>query len=59
MLKGFPCLVTDCIQSKPSEKRGIGKVTIVGVDIFTSQKYEDTAPMVVNLNAPIINKEEL
>lgn len=56
MLKGFPCKVTDYSTAKPG-KHGSAKATIVGNDIFTGKKYEDTAPTGATLQVPIVTKE--
>ena len=58
MLKGHPCKVTEYSTAKPG-KHGSAKATIVGLDIFTNKKYEDTAPTSANVGVPIINKVEL
>ena len=55
LLKGFPCKVTDYSTAKPG-KHGSAKATIVGVDIFTNKKYEDTAPTSAGMLVPIVNK---
>ena len=56
MLKGFPCKVTDYSTAKPG-KHGSAKATIVGNDIFTNKKHEDTAPTGATLQVPIVTKE--
>jgi translation initiation factor 5A len=53
MLKGFPCKVTDFSTAKPG-KHGAAKAAIVGHDIFTNKKYEDTAPTSATLYVPNI-----
>jgi translation initiation factor 5A len=58
MLKGFPCKVTEYSTAKPG-KHGSAKATIVGIDIFTNKKYEDTAPTGATGSTPTVNKEEL
>lgn len=40
-IQGFPCRVTEYSAAKPG-KHGGAKVNIVGFDIFTDKKYEDT-----------------
>lgn len=57
MLKGFPCKVTEYSTAKPG-KHGSAKATIVGLDIFTNKKYEDTAPTGATIGVPIVIKEE-
>lgn len=58
MLKGFPCRVTEYSTAKPG-KHGSAKATIVGIDIFTNKKYEDTAPTGATGAVPNVTKEEL
>lgn len=57
MLKGFPCKVTEYSTAKPG-KHGSAKATIVGIDIFTNKKYEDTAPTGATASMPNVTKEE-
>ena len=54
MLKGFPCQVIQ-LSTKPS-KHGSAKATIVGVDIFTSKKYEETLSTGATIYYPNITK---
>lgn len=58
MLKGFPCKVTEYSTAKPG-KHGSAKATIVGIDIFTNKKYEDTAPTSSTMQVPNVSKVEL
>lgn len=58
MLKGNPCKVTEYSTAKPG-KHGSAKATIVGIDIFTNKKYEDTAPTGATGSVPNVVKEEL
>ena len=55
MLKGHPCKVTDYSTAKPG-KHGSAKATIVGNDIFTNKKHEDSCPTGANMRCPIVNK---
>lgn len=57
MLKGFPCKVTEYSTAKPG-KHGSSKATIVGNDIFTNKKYEDTCPTAATVRIPIVTKVE-
>lgn len=57
MLKGFPCKVTEYSTAKPG-KHGSAKATIVGIDIFTNKKYEDTAPTAATVYVPNVSKNE-
>jgi len=58
MLKGFPCKVVEMSTSKAG-KHGHAKATIVGTDIFTSKKYEDSCPTSHNMEVPVVKKLEL
>ena len=58
MLKGFPCKVTDYSTAKPG-KHGSAKATVVGIDIFTNKKYEDSGPTGSGALIPNVVKEEL
>ena len=57
MLKGHPCKVTEYSTAKPG-KHGSAKATIVGIDIFTNKKHEDTAPTGATVQVPNVNKVE-
>lgn len=57
MLKGFPCKVIEYSTAKPG-KHGSAKATIVGLDIFTNKKYEDSWPTSANVRIPIVSKKE-
>jgi translation initiation factor 5A len=57
MLKGFPCKVTEYSTAKPG-KHGSAKATIVGIDIFTNKKYEDSCPTASTVRVPIVTKKE-
>ena len=57
MLKDHPCKVTEYSTAKPG-KHGSAKATIVGIDIFTNKKYEDTAPTSSTVQVPIVTKAE-
>lgn len=57
MLKGFPCKVTDYSTAKPG-KHGAAKATIVGIDIFTNKKVEDSAPTGATIMVPNVAKTE-
>lgn len=58
MLKGNPCKVNDYSTAKPG-KHGSSKATIIGTDIFTNKKYEDTAPTSATMQVPIVTKVEM
>lgn len=57
MLKGFPCKVTEYSTAKPG-KHGSAKATIVGNDIFTNKKYEDSMPTAATAQIPNVSKIE-
>ncbi|XP_035680785.1 eukaryotic translation initiation factor 5A-1-like [Branchiostoma floridae] len=56
MLKGRPCKIVE-IGSVAEEKHGHSKVTIVGVDIFTGQKYEEVVPSTHICDAPHVSRK--
>jgi translation initiation factor 5A len=55
MLKGFPCKVIDYSTAKPG-KHGSAKASIVGLDIFTDKKYEDSWPTSAGVMIPTVTK---
>lgn len=55
MLKGFPCKVSDYSTAKPG-KHGSAKASIVGTDIFTGKRYEDSFPTSHTVLIPTVNK---
>jgi translation initiation factor 5A len=57
LLKGFPCRVVEYSTSKAG-KHGHAKATIVGIDIFTGKKYEDSSPTSHNMECPFVKKNE-
>ena len=57
MLKGYPCKVIEYSTAKPG-KHGSAKATIVGTDIFTNKKHEDTAPTGATVQVPVVTKHE-
>jgi translation initiation factor 5A len=57
MLKGFPCKVIEYSTAKPG-KHGSAKATIVGTDIFTNKKYEDSMPTAATAQVPTVLKVE-
>ena len=57
MMKGNPCKVTEVTTAKPG-KHGSAKATIVGIDIFTNKKVEDSAPTGATIRVPIVEKKE-
>ncbi|KAL4427424.1 hypothetical protein ABPG74_004462 [Tetrahymena malaccensis] len=57
MLRGFPCRVTEMTTCKAG-KHGHAKATIIGTDIFTGRKYEDSCPTSHNMEIPFVKKQE-
>merc|ERR1712151_1145569 len=57
MIKGFPCKVQEVSTSKTG-KHGHAKASIVGTDIFTGKKYEDSVPTSHNVDCPNVEKTE-
>lgn len=55
MLKGYPCKVIDYSTAKPG-KHGSAKASIVGIDIFTGKKYEDSMPTSASAYIPNVTK---
>jgi len=57
MIKGRPCKVMEMSTSKTG-KHGHAKVHLVGLDIFTSKKYEDLCPSTHNIDVPNVNRND-
>ena len=57
MLKGHPCKVAEVTSSKTG-KHGHAKCHIIGIDIFTSKKYEDLCPASHNMAVPFVKRNE-
>jgi len=58
MRQMFPCKIVEVNWSKPG-KHGSAKVMIVGLDIFTSRKYEEIYTSSKKVKVPEVLKQEL
>jgi len=57
MIKSRPCKVIEMSTSKTG-KHGHAKVHLIGLDIFTSKKYEDLCPSTHNIDVPHVNRSD-
>jgi len=57
MIKARPCKVIEMSTSKTG-KHGHAKVHLVGLDIFTSKKYEDLCPSTHNIDVPNVTRSD-
>merc|ERR1711879_911352 len=54
---GHPCKVAEVTTSKTG-KHGHAKAHIIGIDIFTSKKYEDLCPTSHSMDVPFVKRTE-
>ena len=57
LIKDYPCKVISVSKCKTG-KHGSAKCTIVGLDIFTNRKVEDSLPSSANVSVPNVTKTE-
>eukprot|EP00826_Nyctotherus_ovalis_P063366 TRINITY_DN9289_c0_g1_i9.p3 TRINITY_DN9289_c0_g1~~TRINITY_DN9289_c0_g1_i9.p3 ORF type:complete len:129 (+),score=51.48 TRINITY_DN9289_c0_g1_i9:72-458(+) len=56
-IRDSPCKLVEITTSKTG-KHGHAKASIMGVDIFTSKKYEDSCPTSHNIEAPFVTRKD-
>ncbi len=57
VMKGRPCKIVEMSTSKTG-KHGHAKVHLVGIDIFTSKKYDDICPSTHSMNVPHVTRSD-
>jgi translation initiation factor 5A len=57
IIKDRPCKIVEMSTSKTG-KHGHAKVNLVGIDIFTTRKYEDISPSTHNMMVPNVVRKE-
>ena len=57
MLKGHPCKIVEVTTFSPG-KHGHAKAHMVGQDIFTGKKYEETSQTSHHMDVPVVTKVE-
>uniref|UniRef100_UPI003980A7FC translation initiation factor IF-5A n=1 Tax=Salmonella sp. s51228 TaxID=3159652 RepID=UPI003980A7FC len=55
VMKGRPCKIVEMSTSKTG-KHGHAKVHLVGIDIFTSKKYDDICPSTHSMEVPKVSR---
>ena len=56
LIKGKPCKITHLTISKTG-KHGHAKANVIGVDIFTGKKQDDSIPAHNHCEKPLVNKD--
>jgi len=57
VIKNRPCKIVEMSTSKTG-KHGHAKVHMIGIDVFTSKKYEDICPSTHNMNVPNVVRKD-
>jgi len=57
VIKGRPVKIMEMSTSKTG-KHGHAKVHMVGIDIFTTKKYEDICPSTHNMEVPVVTRKD-
>jgi translation initiation factor 5A len=57
VIKEHPCRIVEINVAKVG-KHGSAKAKITGIDVFTSNKYEEIHPTSHNVDVPVINRED-
>jgi len=57
-MKGRPCKIVEMSKSKPG-KHGAAKIHLVGIDIFSSKKYDEICPSTHQMEVPEVAKFDM